>query len=129
MRRRLLVSTIAVAVTAVLLFGLPLAFVLRQLQVSVAQDQVQRDATTVARTLQNRSRSSVVTNPSDYAAVARSLPDAYVSISQNGDPPYRVGQLPPRGSAIVAHAATANFHVTVAADRSVENAGVSEKLA
>ena len=40
MRRRLLFSTLAVAITAVLLFGVPLAFVLRQLQVTTAQDQV-----------------------------------------------------------------------------------------
>ena len=38
MRRRLLASTLAVAVTAVVLFGVPLAFVLRQLQVTTAQD-------------------------------------------------------------------------------------------
>ena len=54
MRRRLLVSTLAVAVTAVLLLGLPLAFVLSRLQISAADRQVQRDATTVAKTLQNR---------------------------------------------------------------------------
>ena len=54
MRRRLLVSTLVVAVTAVLLLGLPLAFVLSRLQISAADRQVQRDATTVARTLQNR---------------------------------------------------------------------------
>src|SRR5207244_1963215 len=59
MRRRLLFSTLAVAVIAVVLFGVPLAFVLRQLQVTTAQDQVQRDATTVARILQNRVRSGV----------------------------------------------------------------------
>ena len=56
MRRRLLFSTLAVAIAAVLLFGVPLAFVLRQLQVTTAQDQVGRDATTVARILQNRVR-------------------------------------------------------------------------
>ena len=41
MRRRLLVSTLVVAVTAVLLLGLPLAFVFSRLQISAADRQVQ----------------------------------------------------------------------------------------
>ena len=100
MRRRLLFSTLAVAVTAVLLFGVPLAFVLRQLQVTTAQDQVQRDATTVAKILQNRARSGVSVGLQDAEDAARSLPDRYVSITGNGDPPYLTGVLPPRGDAI-----------------------------
>jgi signal transduction histidine kinase len=135
MRRRLLFSTLAVAITAVVLFGLPLAFVLKQLQVAYAQDQVQRDATTVARALQNRLGSGLpVSNvdTADAAAAARSLPDRYVRIMQVGAGPsqtYHTGDLLPRGSAIVAHAVTNNFRVTVEADKSVETAGVSEKLA
>ena len=70
MRRRLLFSTLAVAVTAVLLFGVPLAFVLQQLQVTVAQDQVQRTvpgkASKIAR-LHLGSATSVT--PSTSAAV------------------------------------------------------------
>ena len=134
MRRRLLFSTLAVAVAAVLLFGLPLAFVLSKLQVSVAQDQVQRDATTVARELQNRVTSGVPINLADYGDAARSLPDRYVSIVEQGAPgsmngvPYHNGSLPPKGSAITARAVTANFRVTVEADKSLESAGVSGKL-
>ena len=123
MRRRLLFSTLAVAVTAVLLFGLPLAFVLRQLQVTVAQDQVQRDATTVAKTLQNRTNSGVIADVTDAEDAARSLPDRYVSITQDGHQIYRTGTLPPRGSAIIARAVTSNFRVTVEADRAVSNEG------
>ena len=59
MRRRLLVSTLVVAVTAVLLLGIPLAFVLSRLQISAAQSQVKRDATTVAKTLQDRVNSGL----------------------------------------------------------------------
>jgi signal transduction histidine kinase len=121
MRRRLLFSTLAVAVTAVLLFGVPLAFVLRQLQVTVAQDQVQRDASTVAKTLQNRVRSGIAAGGRDAEDAARSLPDRYVSITQDGVPIYQIGILPPRGSAIVGRAVTNNFQVTVEADKSVEN--------
>jgi signal transduction histidine kinase len=122
MRRRLLFSTLAVAVTAVLLFGLPLVFVLSQLQVTVAQDQVQRDASTVARTLQNRVRSGVIADVTDAEDAARSLPDRYVSITQDGVQIYQTGNLPPRGAAIIGRAVTSNFRVTVEANKSAENA-------
>ena len=132
MRRRLLFSTLAVAVTAVVLFGLPLAFVLKQLQVAYAQDLVQRDATTVARILQNRLSSGLPVENIDIANAAdaaRSLPDRYVRIYQVGARYTHLGSQLPHGSAIVAHAVTNNFRVTVEADKSVETAGVSEKLA
>jgi signal transduction histidine kinase len=123
MRRRLLFSTLAVAVTAVLLFGVPLAFVLSRLQVTVAQDQVQRDATTLAKTLENRVRSGVPASLTDAKDAARSLPDRYVSISQDDGQSYHTGTLPPRGSAIIGRAATKDFRVTVEADKAVSNEG------
>ena len=85
MRRRLLVSTLVVAVTAVLLLGIPLAFVLSRLQISAAEQQVKRDATTVAKTLQDRVNAGL---PADVAeaAAAISLPDRYISIRQDGCP-------------------------------------------
>jgi signal transduction histidine kinase len=138
MRRRLLISTLAVAVTAVMLFGLPLAFVLRQLQITTAQDQVQRDATTVARTLQNRINSVLPVlqiDVADAANAARALPDRYVHIVQvgaviRGKPPsYNYGDQLRPGTAIVARAVTSNFKVTVEADKSVESAGVPGRLA
>src|SRR5438067_878034 len=129
MRSRLLLSTLAVAVTAVLLFGLPLAFVMSRLQVNIARDQVERDALTVARTLQNRVRTG---QPADLAAIAdaaaKSLPDRYVSIVRDAEKPQTFGDLPSRGNAIIAHANTTDFKVTVEADKSVENAGVSKAL-
>ncbi len=83
MRRRLLVSTLVVAVTAVLLLGIPLAFVLSRLQISAAGQQVKRDATTVAKTMQDRVNAGL---PADIAeaAAAMSLPDRYISIRQDG---------------------------------------------
>jgi signal transduction histidine kinase len=128
MRSRLLFSTLAVAVIAVVLFGLPLAFVMSRLQVNVAQDQVQRDATTLARTLQNRLRSGGTVDIADAADAARSLPDRYVSISKDGENATGFGDRPPRGSAIVARASTSDFKVTVEADKSLESAGVSRAL-
>ena len=128
MRRRLLFSTLAVAVTAVLLFGLPLAFVMTQLRVSNAQDQVQRDATTLARTLQNRVRSGATADLADLADAARSLPDRFVTISRDGQTPYDAGERPPRGQAIIAQALTRDFKVTVESDRSVVTAAVMRAL-
>ena len=128
MRRRLLFSTIAVAVIAVVLFGLPLGFVLTRLEINAAHQLVQRDATTVARTLQNRLGSRVPADIADAADAARSLPDRYVSISQDGRPPTTFGDLP-GSDVITAQAVTRNFRVIVESDDSVETAGVTEGLA
>jgi signal transduction histidine kinase len=134
-RRRLLFSTLAVAVTAVVLFGLPLAFVLKQLQVAYAQDQVQRDAATVGRTLQDRLNLGLPVNNidiADAAEAARSLPDRYVRITEVSAGNHQTshfGDQLSHGSSLVAHAVTSNFKITVEADKSVETAGVSGKLA
>ena len=128
MRSRLLFSTLAVAVLAVLLFGLPLAFVVIRLQANVAHDQVQRDAATVARNLQNRVRSGATADIADAADAARSLPDRYVIISRDGEKPTAFGDRPPRGSAIIGHASTSDFQVTVEADKSVETSAASRAL-
>jgi signal transduction histidine kinase len=122
MRRRLLFSTLAVAVTAVLLFGVPLGFVLRQLQVTTAQDQVQRDAQTVAKILQNRIRASITAGIGEAEDAANSLPDSYVSITQNGVQIYQTGVLPQHGKGIVGRSATSDFKVTVEASKSIEDA-------
>ena len=129
MRRRLLFSTLAVAITAVVLFGLPLAFVLMRLQNNAAHQLVQRDATTVARTLQNRLRSGLPPDPTDAAAAAHSLPDRSVSISRDGGKPVTFGGPPGPDDTIIAHAVTKNFRVTVVADDSVATEGVTEALA
>jgi len=127
-RRRLLFSTLVVAVTAVVLFGLPLAFVLMRLQTNAAHQLVQRDATTVARTLQNRLRSGLPPDPTDAADAAHSLPDRFVSISRDGGPPVTFGGPPGTGDVITARAVTKNFKVTVVADDSVATEGVTEAL-
>jgi signal transduction histidine kinase len=127
-RRRLLFSTLAVAVTAVVLFGLPLAFVLIRLQTNAAHQLVQRDATTVARTLENRLRSGLPPDPTDAADAAHSLPDRFVSISRDRGPPITFGGPPGTGDVITARAVTKNFRVTVVADDSVATEGVTEAL-
>jgi signal transduction histidine kinase len=114
-RRRLLISTLAVAVTAVVLLGLPLAFVIGRLQLSEATAQVRRDAATLARSLQEQVRAK---GPVTATEVGRSLPDRYVIIVHHGVARITVGQRPPRGHTISAESLTKDFAVTVEADDS-----------
>lgn len=129
MRRRLLVSTLAVAMTAILLFGMPLAFLLIRLQIADVRNQLKRDATTVARTLQNKLGSGASYNLLDIKNVARSLPDPYVGVSRDGQTIFVYGDKLKPGEALTARAATKNFLVTVEADKSSQTAGVTKALA
>jgi signal transduction histidine kinase len=115
-RRRLLVSTLAVAVAAVLLLGLPLAFVISRLQVSEASQQVRRDATSLARGLQARINDGT---PPNAAQLGKSLlPDRYVIIRQYTVGRTILGEEPPAGDTIRAQSVTRDFAVTVEADDS-----------
>jgi signal transduction histidine kinase len=114
-QRRLLVSTLAVAVVAVLLLGLPLAFVLSRLQAGEASQELRRDATTLATGLQERINSGL---PADAAQIAKSLPDRYVTIRQRGAPLISVGSRPPSHDTITGQASSRDFSVMVAADDS-----------
>jgi signal transduction histidine kinase len=114
-QRRLLISTLVVAVVAVLLLGVPLTFVVSQLQVSQATAQLRRDASTLARALQGRVNSGL---PPDAAEAAESLPDRYVIIMQHGARTVMVGTRPPAHQTISAQGLTRDFSVTVQADNS-----------
>jgi signal transduction histidine kinase len=124
-RRRLLISTLAVAVAAVLLLGVPLAFVINRLQVSEASDQVRRDATTLARDLQGRVNADL---PPNAEQVGSSLPDRYVVIKQYSVGLVTVGKQPPRGDTITAQAFTRDFSVTVEADDTVLDSRQTQAL-
>ena len=125
MRRRLLISTLAVAVATVLLLGVPLVFVINRLQVSEASEQVRRDATTLARDLQGRVNAGL---PSNAAQVGSSLPDRYVVIKQYSARRVAVGTVPPLGDTIVAQAVTRDFSVTVEADDTVLDSRQTQAL-
>ena len=81
MQRRLLVSMLAVAVTAVLLLGVPLSFLVVRQRTNEANQQVHRDATTLATELQERYDAGL---PPDPLQMGRSLSDRYVIIVQRG---------------------------------------------
>ena len=126
MRRRLLVSTLAVAVAAVLLLGLPLAFVISRLQVSEASQQVRRDATSLARGLQARVNDGT---PPNAAQLGKSLlPDRYVIIRQYTVGRTILGEEPPARDTIRALSVTRDFAVTVEADDSTVVARVVKAL-
>ena len=88
MQRRLLISMLAVAVTAVLLLGVPLAFVLVQQQNTLVAHELQHDAQDIAKYLQQRAVSGL---PSNAAVIARSLGDQYVVVRQFGGPTQVIG--------------------------------------
>jgi signal transduction histidine kinase len=124
-QRRLLISTLVVAVVAVLLLGVPLAFQESRLRVGEANQQLRRDAMTAATGLQERVDAGL---PPDAAEVGRSLPDRYVTIVQRGVGQVTTGTRPPAGHTITAKDVTSDFTVTVTADDSFVNGQVTRGL-
>jgi signal transduction histidine kinase len=124
-QRRLLISTLVVAVVAVLLLGVPLAFDLSRLRVGEASQQLRRDATTAATGLQERLDAGL---PPDATEVGRSLPDRYVTIVQRGVGQVATGTRPPAGHTITAKDVTRDFTVTVTADDSFVSGEVTSGL-
>jgi signal transduction histidine kinase len=115
-QRRLLVSTLAVAVAAVLLLGVPLGFVVGGLKSRDANAQLKHDATALATGLQERFDEGL---PSDISGFARLWPDRYVTIVQRGGGRTAAGTRPPAHDTITGSARTRDFTVTVAADDSI----------
>src|SRR5260370_13828282 len=126
MRRCLLSSPLAVAVAAVPLLGMLLAVVLSRLEVNEAGQQLERDATMVAKGMQYRQEAHKPTDPQE---IARTLPDRYVIIKRSGVQTITLGQKPPRGSSISSRAVTGDCDVTVEADGAVTGGSVTRALA
>src|SRR5258706_1952410 len=115
MQRRLLISTLAVAVAAVLLLGVPLGFVVGGLGRMDASAQLKHDATTLATGLQERFGEGL---PPDVTGFSRLLPDRYVTIVQRGGGRTTAGSRPPARDTITGQSRTRDFTVIVAADDS-----------
>ena len=89
MRRRLLRSTLSVAITAVVLLGLPLAWVGAQLIRDTAQERVQREAQSIGTALDDRLDHG---EPVDRAVLRRFAPHGeQVVLRQPGKPDVSVG--------------------------------------
>ena len=125
MQRRLLISTLVVAVVAVLLFGVPLAFDLSRLRVGQASQELRHEASYIADGLQDRYDSGL---PVDAAQVARSLSDRYVTVVERPGGRVTVGVKPPPHHTISEKDSTKNFTVTVAADNSFVSGQVDSGL-
>ena len=116
MQRRLLISTLAVAVAAVLLLGIPLGFLVARQRTSEADQQVRHDATLIATGLQDRVDAGL---PPDAVQMGKSLSDRYVIISQRGGGRVSVGTSPGPHDSITGRDSTRDFTVTVLADDSL----------
>jgi signal transduction histidine kinase len=125
MRRRMLYSTLAVAVSAVLLLGAPLAILLGRLETNEVTQQLDRDAVMVAKGLQYRQQ---VGKPTDPEEIARTLPDMYLIIRQNGAHTLKLGKRPHAGDTISSGAVAGDFAVTVETSRTVSGQTLSQML-
>jgi signal transduction histidine kinase len=125
MQRRLLISTVAVAVVAVLLLGLPVAFVLSQFQVTEASKELSHDAANLAGGLQARVNDGL---PAGAYQLARSMAGRYVLVRQVNAKTVHVGSRPPRRHTVIGQASTADFSVTIEADNSYVRGKVYRSL-
>jgi signal transduction histidine kinase len=124
-RRRLLISTLIVAVTAVLLLGVPLAVVMSRLVTDEWHNQLQRDASVAAHDLQYRVDHGQAT---DFEEIHDSLPGDHVIIYQKNGPTQYFGPPPPTHHVSIGHAATTDFTVTVQTDSSTVSGRVTDAL-
>lgn len=114
MRRRLVVSTLVIAVVAVLLLGVPLAIAVGRLVVDETQQRLQRDATAIATSVEIRAERGETIPSQD---IERTYPDRYVVILYPGGQQIMAGPNPP-GPHITERARSAGGAlVVVSADR------------
>ena len=110
MQRRLLVSTLAVAVVAVLLFGIPLGFVLGHQQYNDAKAELIKEANNLAQSLQTRAANGLPVPVKQYAG---RLPDRYVVVTENNGKPIHTGVRPPKGERVSGSGSRGDVVVTV----------------
>ena len=109
MQRRLLVSTLAVAVVAVLLFGLPLGFVLRHRAANDARADLFHMAQQLGDSLQVRISTGL---PAAAQQFAGRLRGRYVVVTENNGKPMHIG-VRPRGALVSGSASTPDLRVTI----------------
>jgi signal transduction histidine kinase len=114
MQRRLLVSTLAVAVVAVLLFGIPLGYVWGKQQGENAQAELIREANNLALSL---STPSAIGLPLPARQRAEQLKNRYVVITENNKK-IRVGAPPPSNEMVKGFASKDQVSVAVETNRS-----------
>jgi signal transduction histidine kinase len=115
MRRRLLLSTLAVAVVAVLLLGIPLAYSTERLIYDEAQQQVEREAATVVAgvNLREEMRQSITGDQ-----IAKEFPSRYIVVTLTDGTDVTAGQPPAKGDHVITKMAANDrgVHVEVSRD-------------
>jgi signal transduction histidine kinase len=136
MRRRLLISMLAVAIAAVLALGIPLGFVLGRLQVDDATQALHRDAQVLATDLNQRFLAQQPIDAGYASQLGRALYGRYVLIRENGAVLAHTGVWPgPRDyrSSTVAVGEGTNpnvplFEVTVESDDTYQTTALLKEL-
>jgi signal transduction histidine kinase len=112
-QRRLLISTVAVAIVAVFLFGLPLAYVIGPLQRSEARQELAHDARDVANELEVHLGQGL---PIGAMQLARAQSGRHVVIEQKGGATISEGRPLPKRQSVSGTAKAGVFTVTITAN-------------
>lgn len=111
MRRRLLLSTLAVAVVAILLLGIPLAYATNRLIHEEAQQSLEREASAVLAGVQFRWESK---QPITGAQIEGEFPGRYIVVTLPDETTVTAGAKPPKGEHLLTDSrASGGIHTTV----------------
>ncbi|MEU4571902.1 ATP-binding protein [Nonomuraea sp. ATR24] len=128
MRRRLLTSTLVVAVIAVLLLGVPLGIVVSRLIVDDAAQQLRSEATRLVGEVEY---ARIQETPLDPKQLEQKYPDRYIQIFERGNPPKAtvVGSQPSSGEQMTEDAESdSGIFVRVSRDRAQVEQDVYARL-
>ncbi|WP_049568447.1 ATP-binding protein [Nonomuraea sp. SBT364] len=128
MRRRLLTSTLVVAVIAVLLLGVPLGIVVSRLIVDDAAQQLRSEATRLVGEVEY---ARIQETPLDPKQLEQKYPDRYIQIFERGNPPKAtiVGSPPSSGEQMTEDAESdSGIFVRVSRDRAQVEQDVYARL-
>ncbi|MEU8248255.1 ATP-binding protein [Nonomuraea sp. NPDC048916] len=128
MRRRLLSSTLVVAVIAVLLLGVPLGIVVSRLIVDEAAQELRAEATRLVGEVEY---ARIQETPLDPQQLEQKYPGRYIQIYERANPPKAtiVGTSPPSGRQMAEDAQSENgIYVRVSRDRAQIERDVRARL-
>ncbi|GAA0922700.1 ATP-binding protein [Nonomuraea longicatena] len=128
MRRRLLSSTLVVAVIAVLLLGVPLGLVVGRLIVDEAAKELRSEAT---RLVEEVEYARIQDAPLDPQQLKQKYPERYIQIYERGNPPKAtiVGTPPPSGHQMMEDAQSdSGIYVRVSRDKDQVEQDVRARL-
>jgi signal transduction histidine kinase len=128
MRRRLLSSTLLVAVIAVLLLGVPLGIVVSRLIVDEAAQELRAEATRLVGEVEY---ARIQETPLDPQQLAQKYPERYIQIFERANPPKAtiVGSAPPSGHQMAEDAQSdSGIYVRVSRDKDQVEQDVRARL-